>query len=193
MHGYHLHAGLLGATRQLRRIQAVMIPTQTHLQRHRNRDRLYRRLDQRQRMIKITHQRRTAQAAGHLPGRTAHIDVDDVRARLFGQPRADIHPVRFTPGKLDHMGTAIAIRAHTPDHILAPLGEGFTRHHLADHQPRAKAIGLLADRPVRHTGHGRKQNRALHANGADIKTGKKGLRECHSIQIPRLDLFIKSP
>ena len=51
----------------------------------------------------------------------------------------------------DHdMRAAIAIRLHAADHILAPLSQGFTRHHLADHKPRAKAEGLLADRPVGH-------------------------------------------
>ena len=34
-------------------------------------------------MIEIAHQRRTREPAGHLPRRAAHIDIDDVRAKIF--------------------------------------------------------------------------------------------------------------
>ena len=87
MHGDEAHARLLGAARQFRRVDRAIIPAEPHLERDRHRDRADRGFDQRQRVIEIAHQRRAGLAAGHVPRRTTHVDVDDVGASRFGDPR----------------------------------------------------------------------------------------------------------
>ncbi len=59
------------------------------------------RLDQRQRVVEVAHQRRTGIAAGHLARGAAHVDVDDVGAGVGRGARALRHPAGFAPGELD--------------------------------------------------------------------------------------------
>ena len=82
-----------------------MIPAEPHLQRHRHRYGADGRLDQAQRVIEIAHQRRSRFAVRHVTRGTAHVDVDDVGAGGFRDPRAFGHPLRLAAGKLHHMRT----------------------------------------------------------------------------------------
>ena len=97
MHRNQLHAGGLRAARQFRRVERAIVPAEPHLQRHRHFHRRYRRLDQPQGVVEIAHQRRAGLAAGHVARRTAHVDIDDVGAGGFGDPRALRHPVVSQP------------------------------------------------------------------------------------------------
>ena len=51
-------------------------------------------------MIEVAHQRRSRLPVGDVLGLTAHVDVDDLGARAFGDARALRHPARLTTGKL---------------------------------------------------------------------------------------------
>ncbi len=55
VHGNQLNAGRLGTARELRRIPRCVVPTETHLQRHRNPNGANDGVDERQRMIEIAH------------------------------------------------------------------------------------------------------------------------------------------
>ena len=52
-------------------------------------------------MIEIAHQRRAGLTVGHMLGRAAHIDVDDVGAGGFSDACALRHPVRFAARELN--------------------------------------------------------------------------------------------
>lgn len=93
----------LGAAGDIRRIDGVFVPAEPHLQRHRHVDRIDRRLDQRERMIGIAHQRRAGITARYLLGRASHIDIDDAGAVIGRDLRRLGHEMRLTPGKLHHM------------------------------------------------------------------------------------------
>ena len=100
MHRDQLHTGILCATRQFWRVDRAMIPAKTHFQSYRYAHGANRRLDQRQRMIEIAHQRRTGLASSHMACRTAHVNVDNVRACGFRDPRAFGHPARLAACQL---------------------------------------------------------------------------------------------
>ena len=69
------------------------------------------RLRSEERVIQVAHQRRARSAAGHLLGRTAHIDVDDFGAP-FREARAFGHPARLAPGELHRIrGGAVRLGA----------------------------------------------------------------------------------
>ncbi len=142
MDRYHLHAGDFGAPRQFGRVQEGIIPAQPGFQRDRHRDRTDNRLDQRQRVIEVFHQGRSAcpraAGTGHLLGRAPHVDVDDLRAVRLNHPRGLGHPMGLAPGKL-HRGIGDAKPQLRP---FARTGLGLhhllTGDHLTDHQPRAE-------------------------------------------------------
>ena len=100
MHRDEADAGRFGAARKLGRIARIVVPAEPHLQRDRHADRADGRVDQGQRMIEIAHQRRAGLLAGHVLGRAAHVDVDDVGAGAFRDARALRHPVRLAAGEL---------------------------------------------------------------------------------------------
>ena len=54
-------------------------------------------------VVEVAHQRRAGIAAGHLLGRAAHVDVDDVGALARGDARGLGHVARLAAGKLHHM------------------------------------------------------------------------------------------
>ncbi len=95
MHGDELHARLLRAPRKFGRVHAIVVPAEPHLQGDRHLHRRHGRLDQRQRMVEIAHQRRARLPVGHVLGRAAHIDIDDVGAGILprsGRPRPSSAP-----------------------------------------------------------------------------------------------------
>ena len=86
MDGDQLDACLLGTLGDIRGVQRILVPAEAHLQRDRDIDSLHGRLDQRQGVIGIAHQRRAGIAADHLLGRAAHVDLDDIGACIGGLP-----------------------------------------------------------------------------------------------------------
>ncbi len=161
VHGDQPHAGRFGAARELRRIDGAIVPAEPHLERDRHRYRADRRLDQRQGMIEIAHQRRARLPAGHLPRRTAHVDVDDRGAGGFGDARALRHPARFAAGELDDVDAAApALRRAAPRRGGSAASRGARRHFGHDqagpelgHQAPKRRIGdprhRRQHRPVR--------------------------------------------
>jgi hypothetical protein len=119
--------------------------------------RRYRRLDQFQRVIKVAHQCGAGLTAGHVAGRTAHIDIDDVGARGFGDPRALRHPAGFAARELNDMraysGCLAAQTRHrtTVDKIVAG-------GHFRNHKAGAKGCRQTSKGCVGDAGHGREKN-----------------------------------
>ncbi len=101
MHRDHLHPRLRRAAREGGGVLRAVVPAKPHLERHGHSHRAHHRLDQPDRMIRIPHQRRARQAAGHLFRREAHVDVDDPRAVTLGPGGGACHPVRLAPRDLD--------------------------------------------------------------------------------------------
>ena len=135
MDGDHPHTGRLGAARELRRIDAAIIPAEPHLQRHRHGDGGDGRLDQGQGMVEIAHQGRTRLRAGHMTGRAAHVDVDHRSAVGFSNAGTLGHPARFAAGELDHMQIDAAALG-SKQGIATPLDERGTCGHLRNNEPR---------------------------------------------------------
>src|SRR5437667_11310111 len=88
---------------QFGRIYGAIIPSQPHLERDRYRDRADGRLDQSEGMVEIAHQRRARLAAGDLPRRTAHIDIDDGGAAGLCDTGSLAHPARLAACQLDYV------------------------------------------------------------------------------------------
>ena len=116
MHGDHLHAGGFRAARELGRIERTIVPAEPHLQRLRHLHRCDCRFDQSERVIEIAHQRRTGLAAGHMTGRTTHIDIDDVGAGGFRDLRALGHPMRLAARELNDVRSDTGCLAAQPRH-----------------------------------------------------------------------------
>ena len=140
MHGDHLHAGGFRAARQFRRVERAIVPAEPHLQRHRHFHRRDRRLDQFERVIEIAHQRRAGLAAGHMTCRATHVDVDDVGAGGFRDPRALRHPLGLAAGELNHMRADAGRLAAQPRHRPA-VDEFVAGGHLGHDQPGAEGGG----------------------------------------------------
>ncbi len=108
-------------------------------------------------MVEIAHQGGTGLAAGHMPRRTAHVDVDDVGAGRFRDPRAFGHPVALAAGELHDMGANAGCLTTKPGHRLA-VYEVIAGGHLGYNEPGAKARGQTPERGVGDAGHRREEN-----------------------------------
>ena len=108
-------------------------------------------------MIEIAHQRRAGLAAGDVPRRAAHVDVDDVGAGGFRDPRPLGHPVRLAARELDHMGADAGRLAAQPGHRLA-LREVIAGGHFGNDEARSEAGRESAEGSVGNAGHRRENN-----------------------------------
>jgi hypothetical protein len=98
-------------------------------------------------MIEIAHQCRTRLAAGHMPRRATHVDVDDRGTIAFGDARAFRHPARLAAGELHHMhADALPLRAQ--HRVAAALDQLGTGGHFRDHEPGAKLRHQAPERRV---------------------------------------------
>jgi hypothetical protein len=153
MHRDELHAGVLRAARQLGRVERGVIPAEPHLERDRNVDGADRRLDQRQRMIEVAHQRRACLAVGDVARRATHVDVDDLGAGADRHARALRHPMGFAAGDLHHMG-ADAMSLQPQHRIGLAAGKGGASRHFRHDQARAQLGRLAAEGGVGNSRHG---------------------------------------
>ncbi len=166
MHSHEPYAGPLRPPRQLGRVARKIVPAEPHFQRHWNAHRGHHGLDQRERMRKIPHQRRSRRAARDVLGRAAHVDVDDAGAGTFRNARAFRHPARLAAGKLHDVQPRPVILDAPPRHALA-VGERRARRHFRDHQPRAQPGGHAPERRIGDARHRRQQHRIGQRDGAD--------------------------
>ncbi len=165
VNGDHGDPRRLGPPRDIRCVQAVMIPAEPGLERHRHIHRADNRLDQPQRVIRRAHQRGARRAvaarARHLLGGAAHVDVDNPRAPVRDHARGLGDPVRLAAGKLHHG----VLRPKAQLGLFARPRPGLhhflTGDHLADHQPRTelrheRSKGQVSDSRHRGEDHGRR-------------------------------------
>ncbi len=120
----------------------------------------------RQRMVEIAHQRRARLAAGHVPRRAAHVDVDDGGAGRLGDARALPHPARLAAGELHHVNAQSPPLGAQP-RVRAALGQVLAGGHLRDHQAGAEAGDAAPKRGVGHARHRRQDDRARQRQVAD--------------------------
>ena len=144
--GDHLRAGIDGAPRDLGGVEAVVVPAEPHLDRHRQRRCRDHRLDQRQRLVGHPHQRRAGIAVGDALGRAAEIDVDDVGAGVMRRSR------RRAPSTRASQPASCTTCGSVPDlpslRTISwwPVAERAAGDHLGDDEPGAEALGELAHR-----------------------------------------------
>ena len=124
MHRNEPHAGCFRAPRQFGRVAQSIIPAEPHLQSDRHPHRADHRLDQSERMIEITHQRRAGLAAGDVARRTTHVDVK-MAAPEFRQcarppPSSEPRSRRAAPHAVPH---------HDPRSAAAPCAPALTARH----------------------------------------------------------------
>ena len=139
VHGDHLDAGRLRTAGKLGGVDAGVIPAEPHLQRDRHAHGGNRRLDQRERMVEVAHQRRAGGAVGDLLRRAAHIDIDDGGALRLGDAGALGHAAGFAAGQLHDMdGDPRPVAAQAG--LALAFGQAGAGGHFRDHQARRPAV-----------------------------------------------------
>ncbi len=167
MHRDETDAGLLGAACKIGRVDRTVVPAEPHLQRDRHRDCRHGGLDQARCMIEVAHERGSRLAAGNVPRRAAHVDIDDRRARTFRDAGALAHPAGFATGELHHMDRDVL--AFGPQQRLGAsfdqrVAGGHLRHHQAHPEPRGRA----PERRIGHPRHRRQNHRIRQRDAADL-------------------------
>ena len=158
--GDQRHAGILGAAGELGRVAARVVPAQPHLERHRYAHGADHGLDQAQGVREVAHQGRARLLAGHLAGRAAHVDVDDVGAQISRHARPFCHPARLAARQLyDERSKIPANRAFAG--VVAVVDQVLARHHFGGNEAGAQNMGDPSERKVCHARHGREQHIAL--------------------------------
>ena len=110
-------------------------------------------------MIEIAHEGRAGQAADHLLGGAAHIDVDDAGTGGLGDAGRLPHPARFAPGELHGHGFFRRLPAGAQNHVFLFTDQILGRDHLGDDEAAALGADGPAERQVGDAGHGSKKNR----------------------------------
>ena len=155
--GQHLHASGLGGARDHRGVPGRVAPAGAHLQRHGHALRFAKppdRLDDLQRERLVLHQRRTGPLVADLLGRTAHVDVDDLRATVDVVARGLGHHLGVGAGDLDRDRARLAAMVGTARGLEGVAQVGTRGHHLADGVAGTELLAQAAERSVRHTRHG---------------------------------------
>jgi len=152
VHGDETDAGFLRAARKLGRVARGIVPSEPHLERDGHLDGADHGLHERQGVREVAHQGAPGRLAGDLAGGTAHIDVDDVGALPFRDPRALGHVARLASDELNHMRLEIAALGAAAH--VRPAGDQFgARHHLGDDEARAQRMGEAAKGQIRNPRH----------------------------------------
>ncbi|NYH13862.1 hypothetical protein GGD41_001090 [Paraburkholderia bryophila] len=159
MHGQHGNAGVFGQMRDAQRIFIVAIPAGTDFQCDGHRvgpdaHRADHRLDNALHQRLVLQKRRAGRDIADLLGRTAHVDVNDLRTVRDVVARGLGHHERIGAGdlhgdRLDLAGMVGAAHGLFAFPQLRVRGDHF-RHRIARAQPFAQ----LPERPVGHARHG---------------------------------------
>ena len=158
MHGDELHARRLRPPRQFRRIDGAIVPAEPHFQGYGNVDRGNGRVDQRDRMVEVPHQRRAGLAIGDMLGGAPHIDVDDLGALRGRNASALGHPPGFAACELHHM--VADPRGFQPQPSIAlSCSKRRAGRHFGDDETGAEPCRHAAERGIGNAGHGRQQHR----------------------------------
>ena len=121
-------------------------------------------------MIEVAHQRRAGLPVGDVLGRTAHVDVDDLGARAFGDARALRHPARLAAGKLDNVD-ADTLSFGAQHSIAAAFDQRIACGHFGDDKTGAKLRYQTTKRGIGDARHRRQHDVIPHCNGADAERG----------------------
>ncbi len=163
MHGQRGDAAVFGDAGDQRAIAVVAVPPGADLERDRHVHRTDHRAEDAGDQVLIAHQRRAGPGVADFLGRTAHVDVDDLRTvvhvvagrlgQLLRLGAGDLHADRV---RLTGMVHAVQRFAGIPE---ARVGDG----HLRGGQARAQLFAQQAEGLVGDTGH-----RCQHHVGLDV-------------------------
>ena len=161
MHRHHLHASAFKQAGQHQRIFMVMCPAGAHLERHRHPMRaagLDNGVHNLQRQRLVLHQRGASPFVAHFFGRTAHVDVDDLRTTRDVVDRCIRHHGGIGARNLhrDRLGLTFVVGAAGRLQAVPQIAP--RRDHLADSIASTQLFAQPAKRPVRDTGHGRNKD-----------------------------------
>ncbi len=169
MHGHGGNAELFCAPGQFGGIVRG-VPSQAHLHGHRARRRAERRHHDPLGLVEIAHQGRAAQDAGHFLGRAAEIEIDDMRAGLFGQGRAARDVGWVAADQLDDLQATVVTELRFAHDVGAAALHLGASDHLGRRVRRAQFVRHVAERQVGDAGHGRDKHTARDFDIADFQT-----------------------
>ena len=157
VHGEHLYAHLLEAAGQHHGVPVRVAPAGAHLQRDGHAVRgagLYHSLGNLHGQGLVLHQGRAGPFVADLLGRAAHVDVDDLGATVQVVARGLGHHLGVRARDLHRDGAGLAFMVGAARGLEAVPQVLARCHHLADRVARAQGLAQLAERPIRHPGHG---------------------------------------
>jgi hypothetical protein len=106
----------------------------------------------------------------HLRHRAAHVDVDQVGARLGGERRPRAHHLGVVAEELHRDGVLVGVDPHQlAQGALVAVVEGEAGDHLRDRQPGPVPFRLQADEPVADPRQGRQQDPVGQPHTADLE------------------------
>ena len=144
------------------------IPTGPDLQCHRHVDRRNHALDDGADQRFVLEQRGAGRNIADLLCRTAHVDVDDLRASIDVVARRVSHLLRVGAGDLHDDRLDLAIVIHAPLRLVRIPQLRIRRDHLRNGEAGTKPLAQLPEWPVGHTGHRGDDKIALDVIRADV-------------------------
>ena len=122
----------------------------------------------RDRLVGVVEQRGAGAGLADLAHRAAHVEVDQVGARLGDHRRRLAHDVGVVAEQLHRDRVLVGVDAQElGDRALVAVGEPEAGHHLRGHQPRAVAARLQAHEPVADAGQRRQHEPVLERAAAE--------------------------
>ena len=115
----------------------------------------------------VLHQRRARRLVAHLLRRTAHVDVDDLRAGVDVTPRGLRHHLRIAACDLHGARRRFADMVDAPPRFFRVTPADDAGQHLGDGDACAHAPAQLPERPIGDAGHRCEREKVRQQGGAD--------------------------
>ena len=156
---------------------------------HRKPASLVRRAGERHGTIGVAEQRRARSRLAHLRYRAAHVEVDQVGARLGHPAGGGAHDLRIVAEELHgHRPTCALVgvdREHLAARALVAVVDREARNHLREREPGAVALGLETHEPVADAGERREQHAVGDADAAEGPAVGEGANSRQSSVVSR--------
>jgi hypothetical protein len=129
--------------------------------------------------VLVLEQRRSGARLHHLANRTAHVEVDQVGARIGHHRGGLAHHVRIVSEELHGHRVLVRVDAQElADRPLVAVGETEARDHLGDHEAGPEALGLKTHEPVAYAGQGGEHHAVGDLCAAEGPGGGEGAHGC---------------
>ncbi len=175
-----LNPGGFGDFGDIHRIAVVLVPAGADFQCDGHIDGFDHRVQNLAHQFFILQQRRTGHHIADFLGRTAHVDVDDLRAMIHIVPRRLRQHLRIRADDLHRNRLHLTLVIGAAQGLFRAIQQRIRRHHLAHRHPRPHALAQHAKRTIRHPRHGRDNKiifKLIRADTHGRRGGKNGRRE----------------